>query len=64
MKKLLFSLAAVTAITTATAQKALVHYYTEGGTTKTVAEELQKQTGADIEAILRRAESEIDKVEP
>ena len=51
MKKLLFSLAAVTAITTATAQKALVLYYSEGGTTKTVAEELQKQTGADIEAI-------------
>ncbi len=41
----------MTAITTATAQKMLVLYYSEGGTTKTVAEELQKQTGADIEAI-------------
>ena len=33
------------------AQKMLVLYYSETGTTKTVAEELQKQTGADIEVI-------------
>ena len=38
-------------MTTASAQKMLVLYYSETGTTKTVAEELQKQTGADIEAI-------------
>ena len=41
----------MTAITTATAQKALVLYYSETGTTKTVAEELQQQLGADIEAV-------------
>ena len=33
------------------AQKQLVLYYSETGTTKTVAEELQQQLGADIEAI-------------
>ena len=33
------------------AQKTLVLYYSENGTTKTVAEELQKQLGADIEAV-------------
>ena len=38
-------------MTTAFAQKQLVLYYSETGTTKAVAEELQKQTGADIEAI-------------
>ena len=38
-------------VTTANAQKALVLYYSETGTTKSVAEELQKQLGADIEAI-------------
>ena len=36
---------------TSPAHKALVLYYSETGTTKVVAEELQKQTGADIEAI-------------
>ena len=59
MKKLLLSLAVVAAMTTAcTQQKAvektnrqLVLYYSENGTTKAVAEELQKQLGADIEAI-------------
>ena len=39
------------AFTTSYAQKALVLYYSETGTTKAVAEELQKQTGADIEAV-------------
>ena len=39
------------AITTASAQKMLVLYYSETGTTKAVAQELQKQTGADIESI-------------
>ena len=34
-----------------TEQKSLVLYYSETGTTKTVAEELQKQLGADIEAV-------------
>ena len=33
------------------AQKTLVLYYSENGTTKTVAEEIQKQLGADIEAV-------------
>ena len=51
MKKLLLSIAAMTAITTASAQKMLILYYSETGTTKVVAEELQKQTGADIECI-------------
>ena len=32
-------------------QKSLVLYYSETGTTKTVAQELQKQLGADIEAV-------------
>ena len=51
MKKLLLSIAAMTAITTASAQRMLVLYYSETGTTKTVAQELQRQTGADIEGI-------------
>ena len=37
---------------TSFAQKKLVLYFSESGTTKTVAEELQKQLGADIESIL------------
>lgn len=41
----------MTVMTTGCAQKELVLYYSETGTTKTVAQELQKQTGADIEAI-------------
>ena len=32
-------------------QKTLVLYYSQTGTTQTVAEELQKQLGADIERI-------------
>ena len=52
MRKLLLSLAMVTGIATSFAQqKVLVLYYSENGTTKTVAEELQKQLGADIEAV-------------
>ena len=39
------------AVTTASAKKVLVLYYSETGTTKAVAEELQKQLGANIEAI-------------
>ena len=38
-------------VTTGYAQKKLVLYYSETGTTKTVAEELQKQLKADIESI-------------
>ncbi len=51
MKKLLVSLAAMTAVVACQAQKMLVLYYSETGTTKTVAQEIQKQTGADIEGI-------------
>ena len=38
-------------VATGFAQKTLVLFYSENGTTKTVAEELQKQLGADIEAV-------------
>lgn len=38
-------------LTTGFAQKKLVLYYSETGTTKTVAQKLQKQLGADIESI-------------
>ena len=51
MKKVILSLAALAASTTISAQKMLVLYYSETGTTKTVALEIQKQTGADIESI-------------
>lgn len=51
MKKFILTIAAMTAMNTVSAQKQLVLYYSETGSTKTVAEELQKQTGADIESI-------------
>jgi flavodoxin len=51
MKKLLLSLAMMTCVASTFAQKKLVLYYSEVGSTKAVAEEIQKQTGADIEAI-------------
>lgn len=51
MKKLFLSLAAMAAVTAVSAQKVLVLYYSETGTTKAVAQELQKQLGADIESI-------------
>lgn len=41
----------MTSVTMSYAQKSLVLYYSETGTTKTVAQELQKQLGADIESI-------------
>ena len=41
----------MTFVNAATAQKILVLYYSETGTTKAVAEELQSQLGADIEAV-------------
>ena len=41
----------ITGIATSWAQQKLVLYYSENGTTKTVAEEIQKQLGADIEAV-------------
>lgn len=41
----------VSVITGCTQQKTLVLYYSQTGTTQTVAEELQKQLGADIERI-------------
>ena len=51
MRRLLVLIAVMAAMTTTYAQKKLVLYYSETGTTKTVALELQKQLGADIEAI-------------
>ena len=51
MKKLLLSMVMSACVATGFAQKTLVLYYSENGTTKTVAEELQKQLGADIEAV-------------
>ena len=41
----------MTCMTAGYAQKELVLYYSETGSTKAVAEELQKQLDADIEAI-------------
>lgn len=51
LKVILFIIHCSLFISPAGAQKALVLYYSETGTTKTVAEELQKQLGADIEGI-------------
>ena len=51
MRKLISLIAMMAAMTTGYAQKNLVLYYSETGTTKTVAQELQKQLGADIEEI-------------
>lgn len=51
MKKLLLSMVMSACVATGVAQKTLVLYYSENGTTKTVAEELQKQLGADIETV-------------
>ena len=56
MRKLISLIAMMTAFTTGYAQKQLVLQYSETGTTKAVAQELQKQLGADIE--------EIEAVEP
>ena len=44
-------MAMITCVATSFAQKKLVLFFSENGTTKTVAEEIQKQVGADIEAI-------------
>ena len=44
-------MAAIAVTSTISAQKMLVLYYSETGTTKTVAQELQRQLGADIESI-------------
>ena len=51
MRKLFLSMVMSACVATGFAQKTLVLYYSENGTTKTVAEELQKQLGADIEAV-------------
>lgn len=50
-KLLLMSIAFMASVTTCLAQKVLVLYFSETGTTKTVAQELQKQLDADIESI-------------
>ncbi len=51
MKHFLLSIAMMSFVTMSFAQKKLVLYYSETGSTKAVAEELQKQLQADIEAI-------------
>ena len=43
MKKILLSMAMMACFATCYAQKALVLFYSQTGTTKTIAEELQKQ---------------------
>ena len=52
MKRILSLLVLMTAMATGYSQKVLVLYYSETGTTKTVAQELQKQLGADIDSIV------------
>ena len=51
MRKFLFTIAILMSSMTISAQKQLVLYYSETGSTKTVAEVLQKQLNADIESI-------------
>ena len=61
MKKILFAMGIMACMTTSCAQKqqqqeeqaqkVLVLYYSQNGATQAVAEELQKQLGADIERI-------------
>ena len=51
MRKLFSLIVMMATMTTSYAQKQLVLYYSETGTTKTVAQEVQKQLGADIEEI-------------
>lgn len=52
MKHLLLAIAALaTMFTSCNTQKVLILYYSQTGTTQVVAEELQKQLGADIERI-------------
>ena len=53
MKKILLSIIAVmSSVSMSFAQKTLVLYYSEGGNTKAVAQELQQQLGADIDSIV------------
>ena len=52
MRKLLLSMATITCVASAFAQKKLVLFYSENGTTKAVAEEIQKQTGARNRQVL------------
>ena len=51
MKKFLLTMTAIATFATGFAQKTLVLYYSETGTTKTVAELLQRPLHADIESI-------------
>ena len=51
MKSILLSIAIMMSVTGFAQKKSLVLYYSETGTTKTVAQELQKQLNADIESI-------------
>ena len=51
MKRFLLLFAMAAFVTTGFPHKKLVLYFSETNTTKAVAEELQKQLGADIESI-------------
>ena len=51
MKSILLSIAVMMSLMVSAQKKSLILYYSETGTTKTVAQELQKQLNADIESI-------------
>ena len=51
MKKLLLSIAIASMFSSVNAQKQLILYFSETGTTETVAKELKQQLNADMERI-------------